>query len=264
MSEAELVAQTWMTETEVADQVPIDCEPAAAVRALDTVPLWFHTFALNSVQDIYTPGVARDHGYRFAIIPEDFTGLSVLDVGAFDGFYSFLAEARGASRVLAVDNEQYRDWVRDRWEVELDGGEGFRAIGELLESNVEYRRMDATDLDGQERFDLIFCFGILHRVESPLGLLRLLRSQLADGGRVLLETHGLLGDGDGVGGELIVPEPGEVYPDDHYVYWSFGPRSVANLATFAGFTATEVIGSPIVDGHPRLMAVLSAGPPALA
>src|SRR5207247_8245520 len=55
---------------------------------------------------LYTPGVARDHGYRLASIPDSFDGLSVLDVGAFDGFYGFLAEARGAARVLAVDNDQ--------------------------------------------------------------------------------------------------------------------------------------------------------------
>ena len=34
--------------------------------------------------------------------------MSVLDVGCFDGFYAFLAERRGAERVVAVDNEQYR------------------------------------------------------------------------------------------------------------------------------------------------------------
>jgi hypothetical protein len=33
-----------------------------------------------------------------------FARRSVLDIGTFDGFYSFLAEARGASRVVAVDN----------------------------------------------------------------------------------------------------------------------------------------------------------------
>jgi predicted RNA methylase len=30
--------------------------------------------------------------------------MSVLDVGCFDGFYAFLAERRGAERVVAVDN----------------------------------------------------------------------------------------------------------------------------------------------------------------
>ena len=43
-----------------------------------------------------------------------FAGRSALDVGVFDGFYSFLAERRGARRVVAVDNEQYVDWVHAR------------------------------------------------------------------------------------------------------------------------------------------------------
>ena len=94
-------------------------------------------------------------------------------------------------RVVAVDNEQYREWVSSRWGVELEGGEGFAAIRELLDSEVDYQRLDAFDLDElDETFDLILCFGILHRVENPLGLLKVLRRRLADGGRVLLETYG--------------------------------------------------------------------------
>ena len=56
---------------------------------------------------IYTPGAAVDHRYRLPALPADFSGCSVLDVGAFDGFYAFVAEHRGAERVLAIDNEQY-------------------------------------------------------------------------------------------------------------------------------------------------------------
>ena len=67
----------------------------------------------SAAPGIYTPGMARDHGYRLPVLPADrFAGRSVLDVGTFDGFYGFLAEARGAARVVAVDNEQYVDWVR--------------------------------------------------------------------------------------------------------------------------------------------------------
>jgi tRNA (mo5U34)-methyltransferase len=88
-------------------------------------------------------------------LPEDFAGTSALDVGCFDGFYAFLAERRGAGRVVAVDNEQYRLWVASRWGVELEGAEGFRAVHRLLGSAVEYRRMDAFALDGlDECFDL--------------------------------------------------------------------------------------------------------------
>ena len=120
-----------------------------------------------------------------------FAGRSVLDVGAFDGFYSFLAEARGARRVVAVDNEQYVDWVRARFGVTLQGGAGFRAIAGLVGSRVEYRRMDALDVhELGERFDVALCFGILHRVTDPIGLLRALADVLAPGGEIVLETYG--------------------------------------------------------------------------
>ena len=77
--------------------------------------------------------------------------------------------------MVAVDSEQHVDWVRARWGVELEGGEGFRAIAGLIGSRVEYRRLDASSLgELDETFDFVFCFGILHRVSDPLGLLRML------------------------------------------------------------------------------------------
>ena len=171
-------------ERQVADLIQIETDPETARAVLDRVPLWFHTFSLDGSSELYTPGVARDHRYRIPALPEDFSGMSVLDIGTFDGFYAFLAEARGARRVVAVDNEQYREWVSSRWGVELEGGEGFAAIRELLHSEVEYRRLDAFDLDElDETFDLILCFGILHRVANPLGLLKIFggASRSADG-----------------------------------------------------------------------------------
>ena len=95
---------TWPSEPEVADELPIGCAAEEASRVLAAVPFSFHTFSLNAALSLYTPGVARDHGYRMASIPRRFAGMSVLDVGTFDGFYGFLAEHRGAKRVVAVDD----------------------------------------------------------------------------------------------------------------------------------------------------------------
>jgi tRNA (mo5U34)-methyltransferase len=213
-------------ERQVADLIPIEADPEIARAVLDRVPLWFHTFSLDGSKELYTHGVARDHRYRIPALPEDFGGMSVLDVGTFDGFYAFLAEARGARRVVAVDNEQYREWVSSRWGVELEGGEGFAAIRELLDSEVDYRRLDAFDLDElAERFDLILCFGILHRVENPMGLLKTLRRRLAAGGRVLLETHGPADRALESWAAVHIPSAGEVYARDDFVYWG-SPRQV--------------------------------------
>ena len=243
----------------MADLLPIGADEETAQAALEDVPFWFHTYSLNEGA-LYTPGVARDHRYRIPVLPDDLSGMSVLDVGTFDGFYGFLAEARGAERVVAVDNEQYRDWVRARWGVELEGGEGFRTIAELLGSEVEYRRLDAFDLDQlDERFDLILCFGILHRVESPLGLLRVLRRRLADGGCVLLETYGVANPELEHEAAMHVCEAGEVYARDDYVYWGFTGESLARLAGHAGFGGVEIVDTPVIDGHPRIIGTLVAG-----
>lgn len=257
MSTASQIPEITEAERGVADLLPLGLDPESARRVLGRVPLWFHTFALNAEHGLYTPGVARDHRYRVPFVPASFEGQRVLDVGTFDGFYAFLAEHRGAARVVAVDNEQYIAWVKERWEVELEGGEGFRAIGAQLGSRVEYRREDASALaDADERFDFIFCFGILHRMESPLGLLRLLGRLLEPGGRVLVETYGVVGDGRLDQSMIEVKQHGEVYAGDDYVYWGFGAGGLAALGRLTGLSEVEASATAMVDGHPRILATL--------
>jgi tRNA (mo5U34)-methyltransferase len=246
------------SERQVADLLPIEVDPALARATVEAVPFWFHTFALNRAAGIYTPGAARDHRYRIPTLPTHLAGMTVLDVGTFDGFYAFLAEHHGAGRVVAVDNEQYRLWVASRWDVELEGGEGFREIHRLLGSGVEYRRMDAFELDRlDERFDVVFCFGILHRVENPLGLLRVLRGVTASGGTVLVETYGVRPE-DRDGPMIRVSEPGEVYAHDEFVYWGFGHPGLERIARIAGFSRAESLVEVEVDDHPRIIGRLLA------
>jgi tRNA (mo5U34)-methyltransferase len=249
----------WPNEHEVADEVPIECSPEVAQRVLDEVPFWFHTFSLNRAEDLYTPGEARDHGYRLSSIPDSFEGMSVLDVGAFDGFYSYLAEHRGASRVLAIDNEQYKHWVKDRWGIELEGREAFDAVGDLLDSKVEYRKMDALEVAGlDERFDFIFCYGILHRVQDPFGLLKVLIERLSDRGQLLIETAGILDDAGAAEGAIHVPHPGHMYARDNYVFWQFSSGSLRHLSEFIeGFTF-ETHSTPVIAGHPRIIGYVNA------
>ncbi len=181
----------------------------------------------------------------------------MLDVGAFDGFYSFLAEVPGARRVVAVDNEQYVAWVRARFGVTLRGGVGFRAIARLLGSRVEYRRMDALDArELGERFEVVLCFGILHPVTDPIALLRALADVLAPGGEIVLETYGSrLAAGVPT---IEVHEPGDVYARDDFVYWGFSPEGLRRLACIVGLDQVEVVDQLEIDGHPRILALLRA------
>lgn len=250
----EPIPETSYDERLVADIWAIGAPPGEAERVRDSVPLWFHTFALSP--GVYTPGIARDHRYRLPVLGADrFAGRSVLDVGAFDGFYSFVAEMHGARHVVAVDNEQYIDWVDARFGVTLEAGAGFRAIANLTNSQVEYRRMDALDVRQlNERFDVALCFGILHRVTDPVAILAALADRLSPGGEVLLETYGSRLPADLPA--LEVHEPGDVYARDDFVYWGFTRESLRRLGRAVGLGGVEVVDEVEVDGHPRILAVL--------
>ena len=145
-----------------------------------------------------------------------------------------------------------------RWGIELRGGEGFRAIARaagLGRRVPPARRVRLAALD--ERFDLVYCFGILHRVENPLGAAAAHpRAASRRGGNVLVETYGSTATDNGAAIDVL--EPGAIYPGDDYVYWGFGAAGLTRLAAHAGFASVEVIDRPIVDGHPRILASMRA------
>ncbi len=60
----------------------------------------------------------RSQEIRAEAIPRRLRGKTILDVGCWDGYFSFLCERRGAT-VTPVDNFQYKDFVRSKYSVEL-------------------------------------------------------------------------------------------------------------------------------------------------
>src|SRR2546430_1194284 len=65
---------------------------------------WFHQIEL--APGLITPGWSNpklDKLPHFGL-PEDMTGMRVLDIGCAEGFFSFEAERRGAREVVAIDS----------------------------------------------------------------------------------------------------------------------------------------------------------------
>ena len=117
--------------------------------------------------------------------------------------------------------------------------------------------MDALDVrELGERFDVVLCFGILHRVTDPIALLQALADVLTPGGEIVLETYGSHLPGDTPA--IEVHEPGEVYARDDFVYWGFTAEGLRRLGRIVGLGDVEIVDQPEIDGHPRIVAVLRA------
>src|SRR6478735_946229 len=65
---------------------------------------WHHR--IEVAPGVWTPGLQDTPAVLSQIrMPEDLSGMRVLDIGARDGFFTFEAERRGAREVVALDNE---------------------------------------------------------------------------------------------------------------------------------------------------------------
>ena len=74
--------------------------------AVAAVPHWFHSHDLG--QGIVTPGdksLSLLQGQWAALQLPDLRGKTVLDIGAWDGFFSFAAEASGVRVVVALPGD---------------------------------------------------------------------------------------------------------------------------------------------------------------
>jgi len=123
---------------------------------------WFHSIDLGD--GVRTPGLddtpEKLDRIRF---PPDLSGRSVLDIGAWDGFFSFEAERRGAQRVVAVDSYC---WDGDGWA----NRSGFDLVHRHLKSKVEARRLEVLEVAAAELgcFDVVLFLGVLYHLKHPL------------------------------------------------------------------------------------------------
>ncbi len=76
--------------------------PASELQAkVDAFDFWYHRIELPD--GIVTPGWAPISADMYDI-PDNLTGKRVLDVGAWDGYWTFEALKRGAAEVVAIDD----------------------------------------------------------------------------------------------------------------------------------------------------------------
>jgi tRNA (mo5U34)-methyltransferase len=166
----------------------------AARAAIAANPVWYHTIEL--APGVTTPGQIDLRGEAGRVLPDELSSQRALDVGAFDGFWSFEMERRGAEVIaLDLDRLEAAEWsplqrqrlesVAASWGVEL--GRGFKLAAEALGSSVSRVVSNVYDLTPEAiggPVDFAFSGAILLHLRDPVKALERIRDALRPGGVV--------------------------------------------------------------------------------
>lgn len=164
------------------------------------------------------------HREAVAMIPEDLTGKSVLDIGGYDGAYAKLCLERGAREATVLDSEQWRDYG---WAV-------FRPA-----SGVQYVKCDLLDpFMSRNLFkaDLVLCFNMLYHVKNVWGACEVLRELTKD--TCLIYTQILYGTDEPVWRNWQKHDAN--YNDK--CYWKPSESGLCSLLYEVGFKQIDIAG----------------------
>lgn len=131
------------------------CQTQAQIEELNRLG-WYHSIELPDgqvIQGLLSIDQLRSRIAQFPI-PADLRGMRVLDIGAWDGWYSFEMERRGAE-VMALDSAEHTQ---------------FQVARDLIGSKVDYRIGDICRVSPRDigRFDIVLFFGVLYHVKHPM------------------------------------------------------------------------------------------------
>lgn len=192
---------------------------------------WHHSIDLGN--GIVTPGAKPPEYHRqeaaafFSHV--DLVDASLIDIGAWNGYYSFEAERRGAGRVVAAD--------APIWEARCRGRETFDLARAALNSRVEALQMDLFDMSpaATGKFDVVLLAGVLYHLKDPLKGLAIAAS-LAEH-LLIVETHL---DVLHLDRPAMAFYPGKELGGDPTNWWGPNPACVVALLRDLGFAEIEV------------------------
>lgn len=216
---------------------------------------WFHAIDLGN--GVVTPGPAPNPALDQPGAFPDVQGRTVLDIGAWDGKYSFRAEQRGATRVVALDHYVWQvDWeARERYWREcgaegripdpladqrflstedLPGRRGFDYAKAALGSRVEPVVADfmAADAETLGTFDVVLFFGVLYHVLDPFAALRRVRALTREVAAIETAAIRVLGHRHAA---LIAFLAGDELQGDHTNWYVPTEAGLRQLCLAAGF-----------------------------
>ena len=199
---------------------------------------WYHSIPL--APGIITPGQFDHHPHISSYpIPESLAGKRVLEIAAYDGFWSFLMERRGAAESYAIDIGKVGDFdlppaVRASLSAQFlakPTGDGFRLAHRVLDSKVQRVPMSVYELDEQTlgKFDFVFMSDLLVHIMNPLKALQNI-CKATRGEAVFVESFNPLMPGTVVRYKSF----------NQMIWWSYSLGALQKMIQDAGFREVEL------------------------
>jgi tRNA (mo5U34)-methyltransferase len=147
---------------------------------------WWHPIKIG---EYTTAGMNQETEDTFNNLglPDDLSGKTVLDIGAWDGYYSFACEKRNAKRVVASDKFVWtNNEISGHW---WNADQGFNFAHLFLNSSVEKLLASVEELNPEEhgKFDIVLMLGVIYHAKDPIGYLQKAFDMSND--LVIIETH---------------------------------------------------------------------------
>jgi len=121
---------------------------------------WFHNINLEGIETApnhFLGNYPQVKWRNFShVIPEDLSGMTVLDIGCNAGFYSLEMKKRGADRVVAIDSDR-------RYLAQA------KLASEVCGYDIELSELSVYEVASlNEKFDLVIFMGVFYHLRHPL------------------------------------------------------------------------------------------------
>lgn len=168
-----------------------------------------------------------DLKYNFLRPHFNLSGKKVADIGCNNGYYMFRFLEDAPAKVVGFDPSALFK-------------SQFDLINHFVKSDIVYELLGVEHLPFyEEKFDVIFCLGVLYHRSDPVAMLKSLAQGLAEGGEIYLDTFIIDGD------EAVALCPSGSYSKITNVYFVPTLKALEHWCIRAGFTSFEVLGTVV-------------------
>ncbi len=172
-----------------------------------------------------------DQKYNFLRPHFNLRDKKVADIGCNNGYYMFRFLEDSPAKVVGFDPSAVFK-------------SQFDLINHFVQSDIVYELLGVEHLPFyEEKFDVIFCLGVLYHRSDPVAMLKALYAGLEKEGELYLDTFIIEGD-----------EPYALCPSDSYskitnIYFVPTLKALENWCIRAGFKSFEVLGTVVTTSE---------------